>query len=126
MLAIAAAKMGVEKVTAVDNDEWCFDNGSENVNTNNVADKVNVVLGEITSIKENDFDLILANINKNILLDIAEEISKKLSPGGELILSGLLHTDEEDIKEAYIKKGFRFIQVKHLNEWIALYCKYEQ
>lgn len=126
VLSIAAAKIGAEKVIAVDNDEWCFENGNENVKTNNVADKVEVVLGELSSVKENNFNLITANINKNILIEIADDIKIKLLQNGDLILSGLLSVDEEDIKEVYIKKGFRFIQTKSLNEWIALHFKYQQ
>ncbi|KUG26652.1 ribosomal protein l11 methyltransferase [hydrocarbon metagenome] len=120
VLAIAAAKMGAENVIAVDNDEWCLENGLENIRTNNVEKIVKVKLGEINSIEETGFDLILANINKNILIEIADDIYRKISASGDLILSGLLIQDEEDIKSAYTKKGFRFIQTKKLNEWIAL------
>lgn len=120
VLAIAAAKMGADTVIAVDNDEWCLENGLENIKTNNVENIVQAKLGEINSISETDFDLILANINKNILIEIADDISRKISNSGDLILSGLLVQDEEDIKSAYTKKGFRFIQTKKLNEWIAL------
>lgn len=123
VLAIAVAKMGAQNVIALDNDEWCFENGNENTAANKVADKVDVRLGELIDISENNFDLVLANINKNILIDISDTIFDKTAPGGDLILSGLLKTDEEDIKEVYIKKGYRFIQLKQMNEWIALYFK---
>lgn len=120
VLAIAAAKFGAEKVIALDNDEWCLENGIENVVLNNVQDKVEVKLGTLESIKDSDFDLVLANINKNILIDIAEDLSGRIKPNGDLILSGLLAQDEEDIKEVYKKKGFQFNSIKQLNEWIAL------
>lgn len=123
VLAIAAARMGAEKVIAVDNDEWCFENGTENVSANYVEDKVQVVMGEINSVIDNNFDLILANINKNILVEISDDINKRLAEGGDLILSGLLDIDEDDIKETYKKKGFRFIQLTKMNEWIALHFK---
>jgi len=120
VLAIAAAKMGADDVIAVDNDEWCLENGIENIKTNKVENIVQVKLGDINSITETNFDLILANINKNILIDIADDIFRKISDSGDLILSGLLVQDEEDIKSVYTNKGFRFIQTKQLNEWIAL------
>ncbi len=123
VLAIAAAKMGAEKVIAVDNDEWCSENGTENVGANNVDDKVQVLMGEISSVSDNNFDLILANINRNILVEIADDINKRLAKKGDLILSGLLDVDENDIKKTYTKKGFRFIQLKRMNEWIALHFK---
>lgn len=120
ILAIAAAKLGAEKVLAFDNDEWCFENGIENVKTNDVENIVEVRLCELNNIHENNFDLILANINRNILLEIPDDISKKVEKNGFLILSGLLTSDEEAVKKEYIKKGFRFIQSKRMNEWIAL------
>lgn len=123
VLAIATAKMGAEKVIAVDNDEWCSENGTENVGANNVDDKVQVLMGEISSVSDNNFDLILANINRNILVEIADDINKRLAKKGDLILSGLLDVDENDIKKTYTKKGFRFIQLKRMNEWIALHFK---
>ncbi len=123
VLAIAAAKMGAEKVIAVDNDEWCSENGTENVGADNVDDKVQVLMGEISSVSDNNFDLILANINRNILVEIADDINKRLAKKGDLILSGLLDVDENDIKKTYTKKGFRFIQLKRMNEWIALHFK---
>lgn len=120
VLAIAAAKMGAYNVIAVDNDEWCLENGLENIKANKVENIVQVKLGDINSITETNFDLILANINKNILIEIADDIFRKISNSGDLILSGLLVQDEEDIKAVYTNKGFRFIQTKKLNEWIAL------
>ncbi|MDZ7766319.1 MAG: 50S ribosomal protein L11 methyltransferase [Melioribacteraceae bacterium] len=120
ILAIAAAKLGAEKVLAFDNDEWCFENGIENVKTNHVENIVELRLCELNNIHENNFDLILANINRNILLEIPDDISKKVEKNGFLILSGLLTSDEEAVKKEYIKKGFRFIQSKRMNEWIAL------
>ncbi|MCZ7602164.1 MAG: 50S ribosomal protein L11 methyltransferase [Melioribacteraceae bacterium] len=121
VLAIAAAKFGAENVIAIDNDEWCLENGLENVQLNLVEDKVKVQLGEIDSVDDKDFDLVLANINKHILVDIAEKISDKIKDNGDLILSGLLNIDEDDIKEVYAKKGFQFISLKRMNEWIALH-----
>src|SRR3972149_1730999 len=94
VLAITAVKLGANSAIAVDNDEWCYDNGKENCQLNNVTDKVDVRLGEINSIKENDFGLIAANIQKNILIDIAGELKMRLKDKGILILSGLLVSDE--------------------------------
>jgi ribosomal protein L11 methyltransferase len=82
-----------------------------------------VLLGEITSISENNFDLILANIQKNILIDIAEEIRNRIKKGGLVILSGLLLTDEEDILNKYSSLQFKMIQKKQMDEWIALVLK---
>jgi len=123
ILSILAAKLGAAKVFAIDNDELCLENGLENILVNNVQSKVNVVNCELHDLNEFNFDFILANINKHILIDIAPEISKRLKPEGTLILSGLLDTDETDIKNLYNKNGFNVIEMKRMNEWIALVLK---
>lgn len=120
VLAIGSVKLGAKHATAVDNDEWCYINGMENAERNDVTDKLTIVEGIISDIGEADFDVVLANINKNILLDIAEDINGKLKMNGTLILSGLLIEDEDSIGEHYKKKGFQFIEKKVMNEWIAL------
>jgi ribosomal protein L11 methyltransferase len=123
ILAIACAKLGASKVIAVDNDEWCYSNGKENCELNMVSEKVDVRLGEIKDINEKDFDLITANIQKNILTDIAGEIKVRIKRGGKLILSGLLFTDENDILTKYTSLGFKLEEKKSLDEWIALLFK---
>ena len=123
ILAIAAVKLGAESAIAVDNDEWCFDNAKENCLQNNVTDKIEVKLGEIKDITEKQFNLVLANIQKNILLDIADQIKGKTAVGGIVILSGLLFSDEEDILNAYGKLNYRFLEKAQLDEWIALVFK---
>lgn len=123
ILAIAAVKLGAESAIAVDNDEWCFDNAKENCQQNNVTDKIEVKLGEIKDIAGQQFNLVLANIQKNILLDIADQIKGKTAVGGIVILSGLLFSDEEDILNAYGKLNYRFLEKAQLDEWIALVFK---
>jgi ribosomal protein L11 methyltransferase len=120
ILAIAAVKLGAKSAIAVDNDEWCYENGKENCCLNLVDKEVNVKLGEVKDIPENNFDLITANIQKNILLDIAEEIKNRLNRGGLLILSGLLFNDEQDIVKKYSSMNFELVEKKSLDEWIAL------
>ena len=120
VLAIASIKLGASSAVAIDNDEWCSLNGKENCQLNEVADKIDVRLGEIKDINEKDYDLITANIQKNILMEIAEEIYSRLKPGGNVILSGLLFNDEKDIVEKYSSLGFKFLEKQSLDEWIAI------
>lgn len=120
ILSIASAKLGAQSVIAIDNDELCLENGLENVAVNNVENIVRVYHKEIKDIQEINFDVILANINRHILIDIAEEIKKKIKSQGILILSGLLITDEEEIISIYNSVGFEYLKNKHLNEWTAL------
>ncbi len=123
ILGIAAVKLGAKKAICIDNDEWCYLNGNENVKMNNMFEKVDVRLCEIKDVTENDFDLIVANINKPILINIADELKIKLKNNGTLILSGLLDIDENDIVSLYESKGFILENKSNLDEWIALVLK---
>ena len=123
VLSIASVKLGAYKAVAIDNDELCFENGIENSRINNVRNKVEVKTGEIKDISENEFDIILANIQKNILLDIAHDLKSKLKKNSLVILSGLLVEDEADIVEYYGKLNFTFIEKESMDEWIAIVFK---
>ena len=120
ILAIASIKLGAVRATALDFDETCFDNCIENCSLNNVTDSVETVTGEIGSIEENNFDLILANIQKNILLEIADKIKLKTVSGGLVVLSGILMEDEKSIVSHYTKIGFQKTDFAIMDEWIAL------
>ena len=119
-LAIIAVKLGAESAVAVDTDEWCFVNGKENAEINKVADKIKFVHGDVNSVAESEFDLVLANINTHILLNYVKEIAAKVKLGGKLILSGILNTDEEKITGSYEKQNLKLIERTRKNEWIAL------
>ena len=120
VLAIAAVKLGAGFAIAIDNDEWCLDNGKENSKLNSVSDKVETRLGIVHDIPEKKFDLILANIQKNVLLEISGELTKRISKNGILILSGLLESDEEDIKRQYQNSYLKMIDKNQLSEWISV------
>ena len=119
-LAIIAVKLGAESAVAVDTDEWCFVNGKENAEINKVADKIKFVHGDVNSVAESEFDLVLANINTHILLNYVKEIAAKVKRGGKLILSGILNTDEEKISGSYEKHNLKLIERTRKNEWSAL------
>ena len=123
VLAVAAVKLSAASAVAVDNDEWCLSNGKENCELNNVSYKIDVRLGVVQDIPEKDFDLVLANIQKNVLLDISQELADRLSENGILILSGLLESDEDDIKVEYEKLGLKMTDKQQMGEWIAVVFK---
>lgn len=120
ILAIASIKLGASRAVAVDFDEICLENCKENSLINEVSDSVEIITGEIDYVKENNFNLILANIQKNVLLDIAGKIKSKLKSGGIVILSGLLESDKDAIEKKYHSLGFRTLQIEKIDEWIAL------
>ena len=120
VLAIASVKLGAANAVAIDFDETCFDNCNENCLVNNVENFIGVQTGEIIDIKETNFDLILANIHKNVLIEIADEIKKRIKKNGIVILSGLLNSDQKDIETKYHSIGFRTGQIELMDEWIAV------
>jgi|WetSurMetagenome_2_1015567.scaffolds.fasta_scaffold21012_4 ribosomal protein L11 methyltransferase len=120
ILGIASAKLGAAKVIAFDIDESCFENGIENAQVNDVVNKVEIRKCELKEIPENDFDLIIANIQKNILLDLSNGFKERIKKNGILILSGLLEMDREVIKEKYVQLGFTELDFMKMDEWIGL------
>jgi ribosomal protein L11 methyltransferase len=120
VLAITSVKLGAAQATAVDFDEICLENCRENCILNEVEKSVEVLTGEIDNVNQNDFDLILANIQKNILLDIAEKINIRLKQNGMVILSGLLESDKSAIEKKYHSLGFKTSQIEKMDEWIAI------
>jgi len=123
ILAIASVKLGASRAVAVDFDEICLENCKENCQINGVNNSVEVVTGEIDVVKEDEFDLILANIQKNVLLDIAEKIKLKLNKNGVVILSGLLESDKSAIEKKYHSLGFTTELIETMDEWIAIVIK---
>ena len=120
ILAIASVKLGGSRAIAVDFDEICLDNCKENCILNRVVDSVEILTGEIADVNETSFDLIVANIQKKVLLEIAEKIKTKLKPKGVVILSGLLESDKSAIEKKYHSLGYKTEQIEQMNEWIAI------
>ena len=123
VLAIVAAKLGAESVLAVEIDDMAEESVRENIELNGVAEKVVSICGDATAIEGRAFDIVLANINRNVLLADMEAYATTLSEGGELIMSGFF---EEDI-EILLKKAKRFglkkvEQLSH-DEWRAIRLK---
>jgi len=118
VLAILAQMRGAKAVDAIDIDTWCFENALENVERNN-ADKVKVILGGAEQLQDRYYDLIIANINRNILLIDIPTYAKCLSSGGVLLLSGFYNEDLDQIKSACIKAGLEYQSHKTKDNWVA-------
>lgn len=99
VLAIVAAKRGAAHMDAVDIDEWAFENCTENIAVNGVADKVTPIMGDVSAIAGRTYDFILANINRNILLADMESYVAAMRPGAILMMSGILEQDIPAITE---------------------------
>lgn len=118
ILAIAAKKLGSNLVDGVDIEEWAYENAIENAEKNEV--KINFFLGDEKAIINNDYDVILANINKNILLQQCSFYKKSIASNGVLLLSGLLSTDENEIITLYENEGFKYNKTYKKDNWICL------
>ena len=119
VLAILSSFKGAKTVLAIDNDEWAYNNSLENIALNN-TDNVEVKLGDAGIFENEIFDLILANINKNVLLADIAAYSKVLVPGGIIIFSGFYTHDLEDIKSEAEKSGLKYQFHKEKNKWVAV------
>lgn len=107
VLAIVAVKRGAEHVDAVDIDDWAYENSRENIAENGVEGRVTPVLGDASAIAGREYDFILANINRNILLADMPRYAETLRAGGELIMSGILERDVQAIEERAAGLGLR-------------------
>lgn len=119
VLAILARMKGAAHVQAIDNNEWAFTNSKENVAKNNLA-QIDVVLGEVEAIENEPFQTILANINKNIIIDQIATYSDKLVRGGVLLTSGFYEHDIPDVKMAAEKCGLTFVQSNTERTWCVI------
>ena len=119
VLAILAAKKGAAYVEAIDVDEWAYRNAQENFERNGVS--VNALLGDASLLTaDKHFDLVLANINRNILLKDMESYAAVLNPGGTLMLSGFYEHDVQFLQDKAETLGLRLVQQRSRNEWTAL------
>ncbi|WP_162418291.1 50S ribosomal protein L11 methyltransferase [Cyclobacterium roseum] len=120
ILAIMAKKLGAKEVIAFDIDEWSVENGNENFEINGLTG-LYMQKGSVTTVEApGQFDLILANINKNVLLDEIKTYSTKLTPGGQLLLSGFYEGDSEDIRREAGLYNLKPVGQKTNHQWAAL------
>ena len=122
VLAILAEKMGAKKIVAIDNDEWAYNNALENTALNNCRN-ISVELGDALTIGERNFDIILANINRNILLEDMRFYVKALNPDGFILFSGFYLPDLELIKQKAEELGLTFQKKLEKNNWVAVVFK---
>ncbi len=118
VLAIIAEKLGAGKVWAIDHDDYSIENAWENFEKNNCL-QIDLHKDNTFS-AEQKFDIILANINKNVIIDNIEKMSLALNVGGKILLSGLLKQDEHDV--LMISQAFCLRRVKTVerDKWIAI------
>lgn len=120
ILAIAALKLGAESAFGFDVDEWSETNANENILLNKV-ENFKVKLGSTEVIPKGEtYDLVLANINRNALIELLPDLVAHLSDSGKILLSGLLVEDEEIIRKQDALKELKYIDTRKHGEWIAI------
>ncbi|WP_183561117.1 50S ribosomal protein L11 methyltransferase [Mucilaginibacter sp. SP1R1] len=119
ILAVMAAKLNAAEITAIDYDPVCFDSTVENSALNNI-DNIIPLCGSKEVIPNEQYDVILANINRNILLDQMERYAEVLKPEGEIYFSGFYESPDLDIiTDAARTYGLKYIIHKKDKEWVA-------
>lgn len=121
ILAILAEKLGAAEVLAVDNDDWCIENATENLQNNQSQ---NIQIQKVVSaIQHRQFDIIIANVNRHIIEANMVELNKVANSNSTLILSGLLIDDQEDIVNLTKQYNWHLEKTKPLNGWVSLQFK---
>ncbi|MDP4202316.1 MAG: 50S ribosomal protein L11 methyltransferase [Bacteroidota bacterium] len=118
VLAILAAMKGAQPITAIDIDEWAYDNTVENIRLNGYPD-IEVAKGGAELLAGRRFDIVLANINRNILLNDMKHYAACLSSGGQLLMSGFYKTDMPAIEAEATENGLTFIKFEEKNNWVT-------
>ncbi|MBW1870895.1 MAG: 50S ribosomal protein L11 methyltransferase [Deltaproteobacteria bacterium] len=119
ILAIAAARSGVSRVLAVDNDPQACLVTQQNLQLNDVGRQVSLVCAEPGSVT-GTFEMIVANILSSVLVPLAPDLGRLLQKNGTLLLSGLLHEEERSVADSFIKVGFTQISSEREEEWSLL------
>lgn len=118
ILAILAHRLGALQVTANDIDDWSIENARENFESNGAA-PIKLLKSDSAELGA-QFDVILANINRNVLLDNMPALAKQLNKNGLLILSGILEADQEIIKKEALSNGLKPVDMTSRSQWICL------
>ena len=119
VLAILAAKMGAELIDAVDIEAPAYDNTIENAQLNNVHD-IRAIKGTLNAVIDSDYDYILANINRHVILQSLPALYEMLSPIGRLLVSGILLADVELVETAAAEAGLIVDQRLQRDQWAAI------
>lgn len=123
VLSILAAKMGAKSVLAIDNDDWSIRNANDNIKENHCSEEAIILQKADTFPVVKKFDIILANINRNIILANLEKMISSLHDDGHLIISGLLDTDEGVIRAKLKELSVSFIETDFRFNWIEMHIR---
>lgn len=118
VLAILAEKLGAASVEAIDVDDWSMENAAENITGNNCN---HIRIWKSSNIpQDHQFDIVLANINRNVLLDNMTQLTRAVTHGGKVLMSGLLPENEGEITGSAAENSLKLLRKEELNNWLFL------
>lgn len=122
VLAILASRLGAAACDAVDIEEPSFENTQENCLVNGV-ENVRAFLGELGDVPGKAYGIVLANINRNVILDSLPALSELVKPEGLLVVSGFIQEDEQLMTDSLAAHGFQVQTIRQRNNWLAMVSK---
>lgn len=122
VLAIVAIGCGAERMMAVDIDDWACDSCRDSMALSGVAERIDVRCGSIDAVRGEHYDFVVANINRNILIDMMPSFAVLLGAGGRLLMSGFLVEDVAIIESKAAAYGFESVEQKSRDGWAVVMC----
>ena len=120
ILSILSSQKGAKEVVGIDTDEWAYQNSLENSDLNGI-DNINFFKSDINIVLDSKFNIILANINTNVILDEISKYYDLLLKNGDLLISGFLKQDLAKISKAANEVGFKLINKKNKDKWFMMH-----
>ncbi|MCM3674055.1 MULTISPECIES: 50S ribosomal protein L11 methyltransferase [Peribacillus] len=123
VLSIAAALLDAKRIQSLDLDEVAVQSAIQNVELNNVQDKVSVSQGNLLDGVNEQADIVVANILAEVIMRFTDDVAKVVKPGGYFIASGIIQTKKQDVKDAIITSGFTVEETILMEDWVAIIAK---
>ncbi|MGZ9818735.1 50S ribosomal protein L11 methyltransferase [Peribacillus simplex] len=123
VLSIAAALLDAKRIQSLDLDEVAVQSAIQNVELNNVQDKVTVSQGNLLDGVNEQVDIVVANILAEVIMRFTDDVAKVVKPGGYFIASGIIQTKKQDVKDAIIASGFTVEETILMEDWVAIIAK---
>lgn len=120
ILSIVGAKLGCSEVLAIDIDPVAVRTAEDNINANGVKEKVHAETAVIEDINGQIFDIIVANIVADVIINITSTVRKSLEEGGIYIVSGIIKDRKQDVEDKLVSEGFKVLEQSDMGEWVAM------
>lgn len=123
VLSIAAALLDAKRVQALDLDEVAVQSAIQNVELNQVQEKVSVSQGNLLDGVDEQADVVVANILAEVIMRFTDDVAKVVKPGGHFIASGIIQPKKQEVKAAIIESGFTIEETIQMEDWVAIIAK---